>query len=329
MLSDDDQQFLDEISPVIAGQEIPIPLPTLCPFCRSVRRYCFRNERVLYPRACPTSGAKFISPISADKPFTVYENEYWYGDAWDAKEYGRTFDFSRPFFPQFRELMEAVPQLGRSCTNLQNCDYVNQVGWSKDCYLIFEADYDEFCYYGNNLYKSRSSVDLLQCMHCELCYECTECRSCYTLRHSFRCENCNDSWFLHSCIGCRNCIGCVNMHNKQYCIFNEQCSKQEYIRRSKEFALHMRAGIARLRERAEEFVKPFPVKYTGGTQNEESTGDGLWHTQRCKECYDVSVPRAARNSATRPTRSATAFGMCISVTRSGADVTISCTASSV
>src|SRR3989344_4522936 len=102
-IMDADLAFLDEVSPVFAGKKYPLPAPTLCPDCRQQRRLLWRNERVLYPRVCDATGKKFISPLSPDKPFPVYENEYWYSDAWDAKDYSQDFDFSRPFFPQFQE----------------------------------------------------------------------------------------------------------------------------------------------------------------------------------------------------------------------------------
>lgn len=286
--TDEDRAFLDDVAPVIAGKGITIPPPTLCPDCRQQRRLTWRNERTMYSRTCSATGKKFISPLSPDKPFPVYENDEWYNDHWDAMQYGRPFDFSRPFFSQFQELLYVVPQLGRSCASLQNCDYVNQCGWSKDCYLIFEADYDEGCFYSNNLWQSKNSMDMLQCFGCELCYACIDCRGCYNLRFSVRSENCADSWFLQGCIGCRDCIGCVNLRNKRHCIFNEQYTPEEYAQRRAAFALHMRSGIDRVRRQFETFRTPFPVKCLQGTHNEASLGDGLWRTQRCHSCYDIT-----------------------------------------
>ncbi len=235
---------------------------------------------------CGLTGQSTLSVFSPESPFTVYSPEAWYSDKWDAKDYGRSFDFSRPFFDQFRELMEAVPQLALSVVSNQNSDYINQAGWCKDCYLIFEADYSESCMYSHNIGDSRSSLEILQGKKMELCYECVVCRNCYNLRYSSQCENCIDSWFLQDCIGCTNCIGCVNMRNKKFCIFNEQYDEAGYIAKLTEFALHTRSGIEHLRTEFATFALRFPVRAMYGTQNEDSSGNYLWNTQRCTGCYE-------------------------------------------
>lgn len=294
VITDEDRAFLKNLVPVIGGKKFELPEPTLCPDCRQQRRLLYRNERVLYPRTCSATGKKFISPLSPDKPFPVYENEYWYGDAWDAKQYGRAFDFSRPFFPQFQELLHAVPQLGRSCAALQNCEYVNQCGWSKDCYLIFDADNDESCFYSNNLWGSKCCMDMLQSLDCQFCYECIDCVRCYGVKWSKECENCSGSSFLRGCIGCQECTACVNLRNKRHCLFNEQLSEEEYKRRVAALHLQTRSGVQAFRQTFQEFAITFPVKMLVGAQNEDSLGDGLWQTQRCHHCFDVSTSQDCR-----------------------------------
>ena len=133
----EDDQLRADVAPVFKGKKELIPPPTHCPACRLQRRLTWRNERTLYKRTCDATGKRTLSVFSPDKPFTVYSVDEWYKDTWDPKSYGRDFDFNRPFFPQFRSLMEAVPQLALSVTNNQNSDYVNQAGWLKNCYLIF------------------------------------------------------------------------------------------------------------------------------------------------------------------------------------------------
>src|SRR3990167_6999325 len=110
-----DQQDLDfyqRISPQISGKKYEMSLPTLCPDCRNQRRQMFRNDRTFYARKCDLSGKQFISIFAPGTPYKVYHPDAWYGDKWNAMDYGREFDFSRPFFEQFKELMIDVPRLG-------------------------------------------------------------------------------------------------------------------------------------------------------------------------------------------------------------------------
>ena len=91
--------------PAAPQREYPIPPPTLSPDCRAQRRLAFRNERHLYHRKSDLSGKQIISCFSPDKLTKVFSQDEWWSDAWDPLEYGRDFDFSRPFFEQFAELL--------------------------------------------------------------------------------------------------------------------------------------------------------------------------------------------------------------------------------
>ena len=101
-------------------EKIKVPPPTFCPECRMQRRMAWRNERTLHRNKCAKTGKSLISCFSSDSPFTIYERDIWWGDQWDPTEYGQEYDFSKPFFSQFRELIEQVPH-----PNLFICKCVN------------------------------------------------------------------------------------------------------------------------------------------------------------------------------------------------------------
>ena len=144
-------------------------------------------------------------------------------------EYGRNFDFNRPFFPQFQELMHAVPQNALALLgDNENSDYTNDNYKLKNCYMVFDGEQAESTYYGETFGVLKNCIDFLFLMSSELCYECIVCMNCYQLHYSRFCQNCSNSWFLKDCIGCKNCFGCVNLRNKEYHIFNEPKSKEEY-----------------------------------------------------------------------------------------------------
>ena len=286
-ITDRDVQFYDSVSPVIAGNKFSIPLPTLCPICRSQRRWNWRNERNLYWRKCDKTGKDILSVFSPDKPYTVYSEEAWYQDDWDPLSYGRDFDFSRGFFEQFNDLLKVVPQNARSVVGNTNCEYINQAGWCKNCYLVFEVTSNEDCAYANYLNRCKNCLDQLQVRDSELCYECVNCKNCYDLRFSQDCDNCSESWFLKACIGCKNCFGCVNLRNKQYHIFNQAYSKEDYYKKLQEYNLESRATILNIFNQFVTYSQQFPAKYIHGIQNENSTGDYLNNTQNCSYCFDA------------------------------------------
>ena len=119
-------------------EKIKVPPPTFCPECRMQRRMLWRNLRNLYKSNCcvPKHKENIISVYSADKPLVVYDQKYWWGDGWDPIEYGKEYDFSRPFFEQFSELLHSIPIPNISNLNSSNTDYANMTIDSKDIYLL-------------------------------------------------------------------------------------------------------------------------------------------------------------------------------------------------
>lgn len=205
------------------------------------------------------------------------------------KIYGKDFDFSRPFFEQFAELIEAVPTphiITEHDVEKNNCIYTNYAGNNKNCYLVFDSDFNEDCMYSNILGRSKSSMECSIVAYCELLYECTDCINCYNVKYSQDCTNCSDSFFLKNCIGVRNSIGCINLRQKEYCIFNVQYTKEEYEKKFAEFPFHDRNYVKEFQVKFEEYSKQFPVKNFHGNQTENSTGDYLYNTANALESFN-------------------------------------------
>lgn len=124
-----------------------IPPPTLCPDCRQQRRLAFHNERKLYKRKCDATGKDIVSIYSQDKPYTVYQQDYYWSDDWDPLKYGLDVDITRSFIEQFFELFRTIPKQALIVTKQENSDYLNFAYNIKDCYLIFASSFDENCYF--------------------------------------------------------------------------------------------------------------------------------------------------------------------------------------
>jgi len=223
-----DKDFYDKISPVINGKKYSISTPALCPEERQKRRLAFRNDRKLYRRTCDGTGKQIISIYSPDKPYKVYDQQSWWSDNWDPLAFGQEFDFTRPFFDQFNELMHKVPHLSLVTKMNENSEYVNACGNSKNCYLIFDSDFCEDCMYSSIIKHSKNTVDGLHVYYCENTYNCINCTESY---HLVSCQECDRSKFLTNCSKCSNCEYCSRCHNlvnKKYCIDNKQYTKEEY-----------------------------------------------------------------------------------------------------
>jgi hypothetical protein len=276
-------------------EKIKVPPPTFCPECRRNRRWVWRNERTYYKRKCdaPNHNESIISLYSQDSKHIVYDQNYWWSDEWNALDYGMDYDFSRPFFEQYKELLSKVPLISLSNTQSINSDYCSSAAWNKDSYLISGSGWNEKVSYANRVIKDTDSMDLYIVDNSELCYDSLYCRKCYKVFFSYQCEACNDSAFLYNCKNCQNCFGCSNLRGKNYCFFNQQLSKNEYESKIKEINLGSYRNIKLIKEKFynEIYLKSIH-RFADLVNCYSSTGDYLKNTKNCLNCYDFSGDNA-------------------------------------
>ena len=299
-----DLSFYEKISPEFGTKKYSIPPPTLCPDCRLQRRLAWRVERNLYFRTCDLTGERIPSIIAPDSPHKAYHHEAWYGPKWSALDYGRDFDFSRPFFEQFSALMRDVPLLALNVIGVQNCEYVNQTGFSKNCYFTIEADENQDCMYSYRIFFSRSCVDCLEVVRSELLYECVDCDRSFHLFWSQLCTQCTDSSFLFDCRGCQHCFGCTGLRQKQYCLFNEQLKREQYEEAMRAFDFCNPAHIEAARAQFEERKLAHPRKAFAGEQNDNVSGNYIYESKDsfdsfglrgCRDCRYCNLIRSAKD----------------------------------
>lgn len=268
-------------------QKINMVEPALCPACRMQWRFAWRNERTLYHRKCDLTGKQIISVYAPDSPYKVYDQHEWYTDKWDGMQFGRDFDFNRPFFEQFKELMLATPKLSVFTSRNENSDYTNGAQQDKNCYMIFVSDHDQDCYYSYAIDSCSDCIDCLNCYKCTLCLECIDCSSSYNLTYCEKTHDSRDSYFLYDCKSCENCFGCFGLRGAKYHILNEKFTKEEYEKRIKELDIGNYELVQKIRGDIENRRASQQIhQYYDGNNNSNVTGDHIVHCKNCIECYD-------------------------------------------
>ena len=204
-----------------------IPTPTLCPEERCRKRYAFRNEKSLYKRKCSCSGNEIIWMFSPDKPYRVYENDFWRWDTWDPMDYWCPFNWK--FDLIFKSLTEEVPVINVFVVwNDENSTYTNQNMNPKNCYLCFNSVNIEDCMYMREWEWTKSCINCDYVVHCENCCNCVQCFDSFNLQNCLYCRNCSFCDDCARCVNCNYCFNCYNLENKSYCINNKEYTKEEY-----------------------------------------------------------------------------------------------------
>lgn len=226
-------------------------------------------------------------------PYKVYTHDEWNAESMDMEEYGREFDFGRPFFAQFGELHKDVPRLGMMVIGNENCDFTAGTGYCKNCYLINSSEYCEDCEYGKLLQSCKDSVDCSYLYNSELCYECFSVFKSYNCSFVSFSTNCRDCSFSTHLQGCSNCCLCSNLRQKQYHFLNEPLSREEYERRVGEF----RGSFQKREEMRKKWMalgKDMVHRFANIVKSEHCTGDFIEHSRNCLDCYDMNESQDCR-----------------------------------
>ncbi|MBU2260203.1 hypothetical protein KKC44_06415 [Patescibacteria group bacterium] len=283
-VSDEDVIFYEKVSPIFKEKKYSIPPPTLCPECRQQRRISWRNERNLYKRKCSLCSSEHISIYSPDKNFNVLCSDCWWSDKWSGLDYGRNFNFSRPFFEQFQELINVAGLISFFGRNNQNSEYVNQETDDKNCYMNAGGHYNEDCYYCTYSLWGKNNVDCYWVNKCELCYECNHCEHCNNCFGLKDCNQCSDCMFCTECTGCNNCFGSYGLKHKEYYFLNEKLDKDKYLKRIEDIkGSYERLKLAR--DRSKENLLKFPHRNAVIIHCENSIGDYLMDCKNVENGY--------------------------------------------
>ncbi len=255
-------------------KKMKVPPPTFCPDCRFQRRLMFRNNRVLYKRNCALCQKSMLSAYSKEKPFIIYCRECWLSDKWEPMDYGKEYDFRVPFFEQFSNLRKEVPRANMYQTNFVSSDYCSYGIDFKECYLLFGGHNNERVFFGNQIFDSRDSLDISFSEKIEFSYQVFECARTNKLFWSSHSYDCVDSAYLVDCRNCINCFGCVGLVNKQYYIWNQPHTREEYLEFLEKNSGSCKSHLENL-EKLESLRLTTPHRYARVYKSTNSDGDDL------------------------------------------------------
>ncbi|MFN8389142.1 MAG: hypothetical protein U0136_02490 [Bdellovibrionota bacterium] len=263
-----------------------LPMPTLCPEERFRRALSFRPSKHFFLRECDATGASIFSVFTPAAPFPVYSVEYWQSAEWDPFSFGQPFDFKRLFVEQLLELWRKVPRPAAVFSNTTTSRVVHNVHDSVSCFLVFDSVRSEGCLYSDDLANCTECIDSHRLTECELCYETVVSSHCRELRFCEHCHGCSDSWFLSNCRDCTNCLFCVNLTGKQFHIFNQPVSEEQYRTTLSELGLAARPLLELARNRFADFIGTVQTPHVMMEDSAEVSGNYLLRSSQCVACFE-------------------------------------------
>ena len=284
--STEDLAFIKRLSPMIAGKTIAIPPPTHCPTCRQQRRLAFRNDSNYYKNTCSSCKKQVISIYSPDKGIPVLCHECFWSDNWNALQYGKVFDFSRPFAEQFNALKKSVPRLCIFNTQSENSDYTVHSSRNKNCYMCSSIIDDENVYFSDFIFHCLDCIDCFSCERMELCNSCIFSEDCYNGDWLKLCFNLTNAMLFIDCKGGSKLLGCVGLRNASNRILNKEVTPEEY-----EKTRHRLLTDSKFRQEFQKKVEALrltiPVPHLWEIGSENCTGNYLFHSKNVHNGYNA------------------------------------------
>jgi len=281
------QEFVIESEDFDFYERMKVPAPTFCPECRIVRRMTWRNERTLYHRKCDATGKDVITMFSPEQPLVVYERDYWWSDKWDQLKSGKDYDFQKPFFQQFRDLLEKAPLPNLANSNTVNSEYGNHNADVKNCYLVYASYKDEDSAYCAGITDCKNSFDVYMGVNLTQCYEAVLNSGLNHVSFSYDSDESVSSDFLHACKNMIDSLGCINLRNKSHAIFNQVYSKEEYAKERAKYDLGSYKGLCEFRKKFVEFIKPYPRRHGFIYKSVNIIGDQVLNSKNVYMGFDI------------------------------------------
>ncbi len=279
--------FTIEVDDFAFYEKMKVPSPTFCWQCRLVRRMTWRNERTLYKRKCDATGKDIVTMFAPEQSLVVYERNYWWSDNWDQLASGRDYDFSKPFFQQFRELLEKAPLPNVANSNVINSDYSNHNADAKNCYLVYASYKNEDLAYCAGVVECKNSLDLYKALNVTQCYDDVLCGDMNRTFFSYDSDECVNSAFLHACKNMIDSLGCINMRNKSHAIFNQVYSREEYLKERAKYDFGSYKGLSDFKNKFAEFIKPYPRRHGFIQKSVNAVGDNILNVKNVYMGFDV------------------------------------------
>jgi hypothetical protein len=269
-------------------EKIKVPAPTFCVDCAHQRRFSFRNTHSFYKRKDAFTGKDILSIYSPDKNLVVIDQKDWWGDSWDPMDYARDYDFSQPFFQQWKKFRDTFPLQSLSNSKAVNSEYCNVAAESYDCYLVSASWNCERVLYSDSVTAMKDSADVHVVFRSEFCYWDVQCADSYKLLYSQDSYACADGYFLYDCKGCSNCFMSSNIRNKSYVFRNQQLSKEQYLEKIKEIDFGSHTVIENLKKEFSILKEHAVHKFAHISNAHNSTGNDIDHVKNCKNCFNIT-----------------------------------------
>ncbi|MFA4975695.1 MAG: hypothetical protein WC839_03640 [Candidatus Paceibacterota bacterium] len=280
-------------------EKMKVPAPKICPDCRFKMRALWRNEMSLYSgRKCGLCHKNILSMYNPKSSYITYCYKCYMSDNWDPKDFDQNYNKNESFFEQLNVFFHKVPKNTTFISTGDgpniNSEYSNMSGGMKNCYMNFNGGKGEEMIYCRGMRFAKEIGDCYFGEYVERCYECINILKSNGLIFARNTFDSMDSMFTLNCSGLNNCFGCINLKNKSYYFFNEQLSREDYLKKISEI-IGSYSKLEEYKKKFNEFSLKFPKRENNNLKTVNSIGDFLLECKNIQNSFEVIGAENSKN----------------------------------
>ena len=190
------------------------------------------------------------------------------------------------FYQQLQQLKDQHPAIPTHSHRGENCDYGDYIYTSKNLYLAFDCAQCEDSFYLYDSFKAKNCLDGDYVIESELLYQATDPFHCYNSAYINYCARVYDCYYCYDCMDSHDSVGCTHLAHKQYCIFNRQYTKEEYLIKKAEV---LKRPPEENLKALQELIDRFPMTETNVTHSENCDyGNHVHYSHNLYLCFDAA-----------------------------------------
>lgn len=193
---------------------------------------------------------------------------------------------SNDFLSRYHDIRQSMPQSPTRSFGNENSELLSYTYRSSNCFNCFDCVECKNCSYCFDCVRCADCTDCSYCVDCELLYGCIDCYKAYNSAYLNYCGRTYDSFFCWDCADCHDIFGCTHLKHKQYCIFNQQYTKNEYQEKIAELLkLSPEENLSKLKV----LIQKYPFGPTNITSSVNSDyGNHVHYCNNCYLCFDTA-----------------------------------------
>ena len=285
LITEAEQDFVERLNRAMPHLKGLIPLSNIHPVEVMRRTVAFGNYFYLFHGESAFSRRRQLTRYSPQiHPKICAPEEFW-DESIDNTAFGKDYDFSRPFFPQFEEALSDSFIMALLQINAENSNYVNGAINVKNCFLCFDILESQDCLY---CFLHDGGNDNLLCVSArrsQYCYDSLNIDNCYECQHCVDCINTSASFGCYDLIGCSSCFGCAGLRNVENHVFNQPLTDNNYRTFLKTLDLGDRGRRESELKRCGDFIAGLGHEKNHLINVEDSSGDYLRDCSNARQCY--------------------------------------------